>query len=231
MTSISIISLIVSLAIVAVVTFPLGKTLRAAPLPFYIVAIVATGVYAWAILTGVSLSSARVFQIMMQKAYPASLFLALVMFAGALPEGNALRKRLMPIRGELSILSFILYLGHLAMYLPGYLPRLGYLLSSGSNVAVSLVFALVLTALFAVLGVTSFRVVRSHMPERVWKAVQKGAYVMVALLLVHVCLALGRSALNDPLSPAGISLAVYVVFIVAYAVMRVREAVLARNAA
>ena len=224
MISVSLLSLLLSLAIVAVVVFPLADALRKHPSVFYAIAVVATAVYAWAVLTGFSLANVRVFQIMMQKAYPASLLLALVMFAGVLPDDSTLRRRLMPIRGELSILSFILYLGHLAFYLPGYLPRLGFLLSSGSNVAVSLVFALLLTALFAVLGVTSFKFVRSHMSPPAWRTVQKGAYVMVALLLVHICLVLGRSALKDPFSTAGISLAVYVVLIVCYAALRIRKA-------
>lgn len=221
----AIISFLVSLATAALVEFPLGKALRRHSVVFYAVAAVATAVFAWSYLTGFKYPPLRWYTIMFQKAYLATLFLLIVMYIGVLPANSGLRQRLSPIRGELSILSFILYLGHIVVYLPIYWPRLGQLLSAGSNVATSLVVALVLTVVFLVLGVTSFKTVHKAMDNKVWKLVQKGAYIMMALLMVHIGFVLGRSAFSNPGSLAMASLLVYLVAIGLYAVLRVLRAV------
>ncbi len=216
----------IALALTVLVAFPLAGPLRSHPAPFYAVAIAASLAYAWAIAAGVDLSGVRWLTVVMQKGYLAVLLLAVVMFTGVLDEGSPARRRLQPIRGELSILSFLLVLGHVVTYLPPYLPRLGLLLASRTNVALSLLVALVLVTLFAVLTLTSLRAVRRRMNPRAWRALQRGSYLMVALLALHVALALGRSAGSSAL--AATSLATYLVAIAAYAMLRVRKALRSR---
>lgn len=224
--STSLIGFLVALALAALLVFPLAKPLRAHPWAFYAGTIALTALYVWAVWTRQDLTGVRGLCMVMQKGYLASILLAVVMFTGCFDEGTPVRKRLQPIRGELSILSFILIVGHLCMYLPGYLPRLGTLLSSHTGIAVSLIVAIVLTALFAVLAATSFRAVRRAMNPRAWKGLQRLAYVMVALLAAHVWLVLGSSAIGAKgIAISTVSFIAYCLVIVAYAVLRIRKAV------
>lgn len=107
--------------------------------------------------------------VIMQKGYLSSLMLGVVMFTGCFDDGTAIRKRLQPIRGELSILSFIFILGHIATYLPSYLGRLGVIFSSRSPLAFSFLVAAVLAVLFAVLTILSLRAIHRRMSKRAWK--------------------------------------------------------------
>lgn len=215
--------LLAAIAVAAVLVFPLAKTLKRHPSVFYLSALVVTALYLWAIWTGWDLSSIRWLSTAMQKGYVATILLAVVMFTGCFDEGTPARRRLQPVRGELSILSAIFILGHLGMYLPSYLPRFTQLFGYRAGVAVSLMAAAALTVVFALLAVTSFRVVRKSMSPVAWKSAQRLSYLMVALLAAHICLVLGSSALSGRLSPATVSLCVYMLVIAAYAGLRIRK--------
>ena len=208
-----LIGFIVALAITALLVFPLGDSLRKRPGIFYAVSFAVTALFVGAVWSGESLARMRFLTVIFQKGYLASLLLGVVMFTGCLDEGGTLRRRLQPNRGHLSILSFIFVLGHLAMYLPAYLPRLEVYFSARGTVAISLVVAMVLTVLFAVLTLTSVKAVRVRMDVRVWKALQCTSYAMVALLMVHVGFVLGRSAFNGGI-PAMVSFCMYAVVVV-----------------
>lgn len=227
--STGLIGFVIALVVAAIIVVPLGKALREHPAIFYVAALLASGAYTWALLADVTLTSVRFLTVIFQKAYLASILLAVVMFTGCLDTSSPLRRRLQPIRGYLSILSFILVLGHLATYLPVYLPRLGSLFALKSTVATSLVVAFVLTALYAVLTLTSVRAVRHLMNSRSWKNLQRLSYVMVALVIVHVALVLGRSALASG-GTATMTLSAYAIVVTLYAVLRVRKALRDRQA-
>lgn len=227
--SLEMISVVLAMAIALLVALPLGRLLRKRSWVFYLVAAALTGAYIYAVLIGFNPKSLRWATFMFQKAYLGSFFLALVMFCGALPDGNALRRRILSIRGELSVLSFIFYLGHIVNYLKAYLPMFANLAALKPTMAASLGVAVTLTVLFAVLGVTSFKFIRTHMDSRVWSTLQKGAYFMVALLAVHVVLALCLS-LSSLGSPGSIHCAVYLVIIAVYAALRISKAVRSRQA-
>lgn len=219
--STSLIGFLISIVIALLLVFPLAKPLRAHPSVFYVVALALTALYAWAILSGANLAQVRGLCMVLQKGYLSSILLGIVMFTGCFDEGTAVRKHLQPIRGELSILSFIFILGHLCMYLPAYLPRLGSVFSSRTSVAFSLIVAFALTILFAILTVASFRAIRKAMNAKVWKALQRFAYLMVALLAVHVWFVLGASAFGGRTALATASFVAYVLVVLAYCVLRV----------
>ncbi|MBM7000159.1 ferric reductase-like transmembrane domain-containing protein [bacterium] len=220
-----VISATISLAVALVVAVPLAPALRRHPAPFYLVAALSVAVYVRQRLVGGYVAGTTWFVDMIQKAYLSCALLAVVMLVGALPEGSALRRRLQPVRGELSILSFILMTGHVAAFLPAYLPRLGQVFASHRGLGASFVVAALLVAVFALLTVTSLRVVRARMPHGAWKAVQRLSYLMVALLYAHILLTLGRTALASRASDAArLAIAVYTALLVAYAVARVGKA-------
>lgn len=215
----------IALVIGLVLAFPLGSTLRSHPVPFYCAALALTGLYLWGLCSGLNMAPLRALTLVFQKAYVAVVLLAIVMLTGCLDKTTALRRRLQPIRAQLSILSFIFALGHLGAYLPAFLPRLGMVFSLKGNLAASLIVALVLTLLFALLTVTSLRVVHRAMSPGVWKAVQRLSYPMVALLVLHVALALGRSAFGAGSAVAMTVIAAYAVGALVYAGLRIRKAV------
>ncbi len=224
MNSADLVALLISLVVALLLAFPLAKSLKAHPLPFYLAAFVAVGVYIIAVVTGVDLNNVRGITFVFQKGYLSSILLGIVMFTGCLDSGSALKRRLRPVRGELSVLSFIFILGHLAVFVPSYAPRLLDGSHLKANVVASIAVALVLGVIFVVLGVTSFKTVRTHMNPKVWKAIQRFSYLMVALYIVHVGFFLGGSALGG--SGRGVaSFAVYAVLVVLYAVLRIRKAV------
>lgn len=213
----------IALILGLVVAFGLAKPLRTHSGIFYGVALVLVGIYSWAVWNSVNLNNYRMLTFVLQKGYLSSVLLAIVMFTGCLSTANPLKKRLRPIRGELSVLSFIFILGHLVVFMPSYLGRLlgGAVLKP--NVEAAVIVVLILTALFTVLGVTSFKFVRCAMSPRAWKNLQRLAYLMVALYIVHVGFFLGTSVLGGSGKGHG-SLVVYCVVVGAYLVLRVRKA-------
>lgn len=213
-----------SIIVALVVAFPLGRALRNHPGVFYALAIAVVAVYfAWRAY-GFGGPQMRMVAPLVQKGYLASAFLAIVMFTGVLDEGSPLRRRLQPVRGELSVISSILFLGHLATYIAAFLPRLAMTVQFQPLLGAAIVVAIPLTCIFAALSVTSLRAVKSRMPAPAWRGLQKLSYVMVALVVAHVALAIGRSAL-DGSDVARASLAVYGIAAVLYAFLRVRKAV------
>ena len=213
----------IALVIGLVVAFGLAKPLRTHPVPFYLVAFALVGVYCWAVRSHVNLNNYRVLTFVLQKGYLSSVLLAIVMFIGCLDNTSPVKKRLRPVRGELSVLSFIFILGHLAVFMPSYLERLLGGAPLKPNVEAAVIVALALTALFTVLGVTSFKFVHRAMSPRAWKNLQRLAYLRVALYIVHVGFFLGTSVLGGSGKAHG-SLVVYCVVVGAYAALRVGKA-------
>lgn len=159
----------------------------------------------------------------LQKGYLSSVLFGIVMFTGCLDNTNPLKKHLRPIRGEFSVLSFIFVLGHMALFMPSYLGRLLGGAPLKPNVETAVVVAVVLTALFVVLGATSFRRVRRAMNPRAWKNLQRLAYLMAALYIAHVGFFLGTSVLGGS-GKAHVSLLIYCVVVGAYAILRTGKA-------
>lgn len=156
-------------------------------------------------------------------------FFVVVMYVGVLPKSSKVGQKLRSIRGELSIIAWILCLGHL-IYLAVIPPmvdialRIGFMMPAA---AVGLVVSVVLLVLLAVLGVTSFRCVKKHMSNRSWKAVQWWAYPFYALVYVHLMLMLGPGLTQLSLTPV-ITAVVYTLIFGVYLVLRVRRARLDR---
>lgn len=217
----SALGILVSAVVALVIAFPLGTALKRFPWVFYAVALVLTLGYVALRELFPRNDLVQAAMPLFQKGYLSVWLLAIVMWTGVLDEGTAMRKRLQPIRGELSILSFIFILAHLVIYLDVYLPRFGSLFGTRSNVGVSLVFAMVLAVLFLVLTVTSLHAVRNRMSAHGWKRLQRFSYVMVVLVFVHVVFVLGRSAFSGDFNASTLSIIVYGAVIVVYAVLRV----------
>ena len=148
------------------------------------------------------------------------------MYIGVLPQGSRPCRWLKAVRAGLSIVAWILSLGHMAVYGATYLPRLLTGGRTDANVVASFVVALVLLALLPrVLGVTSFNAVKRRMRTETWKNVQRLAYPFFLLVYAHLLLMLAPSACTAALPPASVAVcsAVFAAYIVLRLVRTVRK--------
>lgn len=200
-----------------------AQSLKSHPVPYYVGAVVLAVAVPAVTLAGVqfpAVIAAWVWPIFSRCAFATALFV-LVMWAGALPNGSAGIKKLMPIRGELSILASILTLGHNVAYGRTYF-RL--LFTHPADLPLSQLLAAVCSVAMLVimlpLFVTSFKAVRRKMDPRTWKRLQRAAYGFYGLLYVHVLLLSVPAALAGNLTYV-FNLLVYSVVFLGYAVCRV----------
>ena len=217
------------LIIAAVAAYLLRSPLKAHPSLFYSIAAMLVLLYFFGATFGVPRWLWMPLVDLIQKCELAGALFAVVMLIGCLGKEQTLYRRMKPIRAELSIIACILCLGHMAVYLESYLPRLLGGGEIGGNVMGAFVLAVMLLVLLVVLGVTSFAFVKRQMSTASWKKVQKLAYPFFGLVYVHLLLMLLPSALHGGLA-AQASVAVYSVVFVGYALCRVGRALVDRSA-
>ena len=208
----------------------LSPALRKAPLPFYLAAaLLAAGA---AVAAQLDMESDLLLDWVLplfNRGAAAAAFWALVMWAGALPRGSRAGKRLLAVRGELSILAAILTLCHAVlrglMYLRQLLrPRFspdGVFLSTCLTVLLLLLIMLPLTVL-------SFKAVRRRMAAKRWKHIQRLAYLFYGLIYVHVLILYLPPALQG-LREYGFSVLLYSAVWLSYLVFRLRKHFLAKK--
>ncbi len=113
----------------------------------------------------------------------------LVMYAGAAPAGSYVSRKLMPIRGQLSIIASILTLGHNVAYGLTYFKNL---FTARADMQMYQILASICSIIMIVimipLFITSFIKIRRKMNGRKWKKLQRLAYVFYGLTYVHVLL-------------------------------------------
>lgn len=220
---------IISLVASACFILLCGKALRAYPAPFYAAA---AGVSA--LVTILYWTAPAFLDLHLRSQLPLILgalgtaCFVFVMFAGALPNGHPWMKRIMPIRGELSIFACLLTLGHNLSYGKNYLTP-GFLFEGQfSAVKAAAWVSAILIVLMLVLTVTSIKAVRRRFPPKKWKSLQRWAYLFYALVYIHILL-LTVPGLLKGRSSYLTNLLVYSVVFLSYAVCRVQKAVLVRR--
>lgn len=205
-----------------VAVFILRNPIHKAPVLFYALAIAADLLFMLGDSLGLPREMSHALFIAIHKCTLALALFVIVMFIGAFSRESRARKWLQPIRAELSIIAWILSLGHMVMYLASYATRIvsGYV---DGAVFVALIVALVLFVLLLVLGVTSFRLVKRRISSVIWKKIQSFAYVFFALVYVHLLLMLLPPALRGG-EAAQTAVAIYSVVFIGYAVARIVRA-------
>lgn len=219
----------VIMAVTVAACFALRNPLKACPTAFYAVAIAVDVLYVWGVFFGLPRAVWSPLFVLVQKCELALALFVVVMFIGCLSREGRAYRWLKPVRSELSIVAWFLSLGHMAVYLESYLPRILGGGEIGGNVLGAFALAIVLLALLVVLGVTSFAFVKRQMSTASWKKVQKLAYPFFGLVYVHLLLMLLPSALHGG-AAAQASVAVYSVVFVGYAFCRVGRALVDRRA-
>lgn len=218
---------LILLVVAVAVTVVFKKPIKRFPWVFYIVAALlsalyfANRVYGVPALDGIPRS---LLLVTMQKGSLGVAFFVIVMYVGVFDRSSKVRSFLSPIRGELSIIAWILVLGHIAFYAMTYFPTMfGGGVFKG-NVMASLVCGIVLFFLVMVLGITSISAIRKAMNNQLWKGIQRWAYLFYALVYAHMVAILLPSALGGA-ATARTSVIVYTVIFGVYLVLRIYRAV------
>lgn len=200
-------------------SYLLRKPLHRSPFLFYAVAVAVDLVGLFGVSSGLPRTVWRLlFELQREALLPLALF-SVVMFIGCFRKDSPVGRSLLPVRGELSIIAWILSLEHVVVYMKAYLPRVLGASAVPTSVLGGFAIAVVLLALLLVLGVTSFKLVRRAMPSKLWKAVQRLSYPFFALVFVHVLLMLAPSAVNGG-AAAQVSVLVYVALFGLYVALR-----------
>lgn len=185
---VNIMLFLIALIIAAFVAFCLDKPLKKCPAAFYITAAVLTIASIVILQSDIRITSRFVRDYVLgifSRGAMETAFWALVMWAGAFPNGSAPIKKLMPIRGELSITAAILTFSHIITYGMQYITNLinG---RTGSDFVITSIVCLVMVLIMTPLTVMSVKKIRKKMNAKTWKKIQRLAYIFYALIYVHI---------------------------------------------
>ncbi len=215
---------LIAILIAVFIAFCLDKPLKKCPAAFYITAAVLTVASVIITKSDINISSRFVRDNVLgifSRGALGTAFWAVVMWAGALPNGSAPIKKIMPIRGELSITAAILTFSHIITYGMTYITNLikG---RTGSDFVITSIVCLAMVFIMTPLTVMSVKKIRKKMNAKSWKKIQRLAYIFYALIYVHILV------LFIPKAQKGrdgyfLSILVYSAVFVGYAVMRIRK--------
>ena len=226
---------VLAFAIALFVALICTDQLKKAPAVFYSLSIAAVAVYVYGISQGPAVGFWGLFIPFMQRCTLAMAFFAIVMFVGVFDENSPVRRKLLPVRRQLSICGCLLCLSHVFYYAKTYLSQLGsspqlQFAGSSGNLALSLTISVILVLLLAVLGITSCTFVKAKMQASSWKTVQRLSYAFFTLIIVHLGIILVPPALSGNI-PAIESVVVWGLVFALYAVLKIKRESKLRRAA
>lgn len=223
---------LIALILAVALAFLCGRPLKKFPILFYLGAVVIS--VASVFLAAADLRSAPIFVstylvgLFTRGAFATGLW-AVVMWMGALPNGSAPMKKLMPIRGELSIFAAILTLGHNIGFGQTYFVRL--FTDAGRmawNHKIAGILSIAMLVIMIPLTIMSFKGIRRRIKPKLWKNIQRTAYAFYAMIYIHVLV------LYYPIAKAGregisLNIAIYSLVFLEYAAFRVRKAIVIKR--
>lgn len=180
------------------------------------------GSYTGVIWTLPSWFTITILPILIKSTFSTAIFV-IVMYTGAFKNGSKLIKFLMPIRAELSIIAGILTLAHNISFGKNHFVNLFTAPETMStNMKAAAGVSIILISIMLPLLITSFPIARKSMKPKVWKRLQRFAYLFYALIYVHVMLIMVPVALTGNTTYI-INVLVYNVVFITYAIMRVSK--------
>ena len=214
--------LIAGIVIAGIVAFVFGSSIKRFARLYYAVAVILDILFL--ICTSVTVPTwLRVYILFMFQSNTLAMgFFIIVMYTGVLSEKLSIKKFLVSIRAELSIIASILCVGHVVVYGASYFQQL--IEAALHMPAVRLwatIVALLLVLLLIPLAITSFKAIRARMAPQAWKRLQKLAYLFFALIFVHILFYLLPPAMAGGLGPQ-VSVVVYTAIGLAYLALRLR---------
>ena len=219
----------IALILAAIFAFVCKKALKNHATVFYIAAALISVVVAIADFKGApGFVRDYVVGLFSRGAFATALW-CVVMWIGALPNGTAAIKALMPIRGELSIFAAILTLGHNIGFGRTYFVRMFTNPASLSNTQLAAgTLSILMLVIMIPLTVLSFPKVRRKLDAKLWKRIQRAAYIFYAMIYAHVMILFVPSARNGR-TAYKISVAVYSLVFIGYAAARIMKAIKKRG--
>ncbi len=226
---------IISLVIAFFIAFCLDKPLKKCPAVFYIAAAVLTAASVVVAQSDITISSRFVRDYVLgifSRGALGAAFWAVVMWAGALPNGSAPIKKLMYVRGELSITAAVLTLAHIITFGMQYIRNIidGRTGSGDAyrDFVITCILSISMTMIMVPLAIMSFKAVRKKMNAKTWKKIQRLAYLFYAMIYIHIMV------LFVPKAQKGregyfLSVLVYSAVFIGYAVFRLRKYYLSKN--
>lgn len=225
--------LIISLILALLFTLGCGKVIKKHSTVFYIISIVISiGTVALSFLETRALPpfiNNYVLSIFTKSGFASSLWI-IVMWAGALKNGSWLIKKIMPIRGELSIIAAILTLGHNIGYGKTYFVRIFSAPESLQlNYILAAVMSLVMMVIMIPLTIISFPKVRKRINGKTWKKIQRTAYIFYALIYCHTMALYIPMAQRGNNLEASLNVILYSIVFISYMVCRIRKYVMLKK--
>ncbi|MDO4400485.1 MAG: ferric reductase-like transmembrane domain-containing protein [Coriobacteriia bacterium] len=212
---------IIALLLSFVFAYACAGVLKKHPVPFYIAFALVGAVYISGVLGSTAPAAELALLPFLRRASLAFCLFSVVMFVGVLPESSALRHRLAPVRGQLSLLATILIIVHVLGYAANYLATV--LAGTASPwVLCGILTGVVVAVLLAILAATSITPVRKAMEAASWKKLQKLAYPFYVLMYAHLLFMLVPSSMLG--GNSAMNLVVYTVVFVAYVILRLMKA-------
>ncbi len=226
---------IISLIIALFTAFILDKQLKKRPVIFYIAAAVLTAASIIIAQSDITISNSFVRDYALgifSRGALGAAFWAVVMFTGALPNGSAPIKKLMPVRGELSITAAVLTLSHIVTFGIRYVSSLvNGRTGSGDafrNFVITFVLSAAMTLIMIPLTVMSFKAVRKKMDAKTWKKIQRFAYLFYAMIYIHIMVLFVQKAQKGR-EGYFFSILAYSTVFIGYAVLRLRKYYLSKK--
>ncbi|MFR6220817.1 MAG: hypothetical protein ACLUJE_01400 [Anaerococcus sp.] len=143
----------------------------------------------------------------------------IVMFLGTITKHNDFSKKLMAIRGEMSIMASLLVFSHNIIFGLRYFPILFTNPSSmPQRQLIASIITIFLLLMLIPLFVTSFKTVRRKMKAKSWKNLQKMAYPFFIGIYVHV-MVLYSSNWKENM----VGVVIYTLIYLAYIILRLRK--------
>ena len=220
---------IISLIVMCGMVLLFDNAIKKAPAYFYIGAFV-LNLIAFIIYKNAALSGflKNVILAMFTTGYVGIAGFYIVMFTGALNAKGKLIKKLMKIRGELSIISSILMLSHIVIFGPQYIEMA---VKNANTINGSLLFSIICGTILLIqtiyLGITSVKAVRRKMKAKTWKNLQRTAYLFYFLMYIHGVTMQANKCKNADFD-AVIIIVAYSCLFFTYVIMRVRKYLLSK---
>lgn len=143
----------------------------------------------------------------------------IVMFLGTITKHNDFSKKLMAIRGEMSIMASLLVFSHNIIFGLRYFPILFTNPSSmPQRQLIASIITIFLLLMLIPLFVTSFKTIRRKMKAKSWKNLQKMAYPFFIGIYVHV-MVLYSSNWKENI----VGVVIYTLIYLAYIILRLRK--------
>ncbi|MDU5252141.1 hypothetical protein [Anaerococcus vaginalis] len=143
----------------------------------------------------------------------------IVMFLGTITKHNDFSKKLMAIRGEMSIMASLLVFSHNIIFGLRYFPILFTNPSSmPQRQLIASIITIFLLLMLIPLFVTSFKTVRRKMKAKSWKNLQKMAYPFFIGIYIHVMVLYSSNWKENMLG-----VVIYTLIYLAYIILRLRK--------